>query len=282
MRFIRVSLREGLRRGWRELQQVARSGEDLLGNLIWVSALLVPVWMLRDEVVPGTSASAVSYLLPSLMVMSIVFHGTFSLAQQLVADRHDGTLARLRMIPSGVQTYLVGKITLVSAMVIIVCIVIVLAGVVFTDDIRADNLAMWGNLAWTVPLSLVAILPWGAILGLLIRSARNVNIVLFPLLGLAALSGTFAPITGYPQWLQIVVMVFPLYWVALGARAAVLPDSFAAVEIAEGWQHLETALVLGGWAIVGLLLAPLALRRARLRRPGTTAKATREKDMARA
>lgn len=269
MGFAGVSVAEGLRRGLRELQQVARTGEDVIGNLIWVIAILVPVWVMREEVVSGTDVSAVSYLLPSLMVMSVVFHGTFSLAQQLVADRHDGTLARLRMIPQGVQTYLVGKVVLVSAMVLLVCLVLAVAGIVLSEDIRPGDLAMWAGLAWTLPLSLVAILPWGAILGLVIRTARNVNIVLFPLLGLAAISGTFAPITGYPEWLQVAVMVFPLYWIALGARAALLPDSFSAVELHGSWQHLETLLVLGGWAFVGCILAPVALRRARLRRAGS-------------
>lgn len=268
MGFSRVALAEGIRRGFRELQQVARSGEDLLGNLIWIIALLAPVWVMRDETVAGDNVTAASYLLPSLMVMSVAFHGTFSLAQQLVADRQDGTLARLRMIPQGVQTYLVGKVVLVSSMVLLVCLVIMLAGILLSEDIRLGNLAMWGNLAWTLPLSLLAILPWGAILGMVVTTARNVNIVLFPLLGLAAVSGTFAPITSYPPWLQVALMIFPLYWIALGARAALLPDSFAGVEVAQSWQHFETVLVLGGWAVVGCLLAPMALRRARLRRSG--------------
>ncbi|PPF23701.1 ABC transporter [Rathayibacter tritici] len=267
--FTRTSLTEGLRRGGRELQQVGSSGEDLLGNVIWVIAILTPVWVMRDQTVPSSDISAASYLLPSLMVMSVVFHGTFSLAQQLVADRNDGTLVRLRTVPQGVQAYLIGKIVLVSSMVVIVCLLLTIAGTILTDDIIAFEPSLWLGLAWTIPLSLLAILPFGAILGLTVTTARNVNIVLFPLLGLAALSGTFAPITGYPQWLQFIVMALPLYWVALGARAALLPDGFASAEIAGSWQTLETVAVLGVWAVAGCLLAPIALRRVKLRRSGT-------------
>lgn len=273
--FTHTSLKEGFRRGGRELQQVATSGEDMLGNAIWVIAILTPVWVMRDQTIPGSDISSASYLLPSLMVMSVVFHGTFSLAQQLVADKHDGTLVRLRTVPQGVQTYLIGKIVLVSSMVAIVCLLLTVAGSIMTSDIATTSISLWVGLAWTIPLSLLAILPFGAILGLTITNARNVNIVLFPLLGLAAVSGTFAPITGYPFWLQVLVMVLPLYWVALAARAALLPDSFVSAELAGSWQSHETVVVLGAWALIGCVLAPIALRKVRLRRSGSSFSARR-------
>jgi ABC-2 type transport system permease protein len=37
-------------------------------------------------------------------------------------------------------------------------------------------------------------------------------------------------------------------------RSVFLPDSFAAQEVGGSWQLPQTALVLGAWAVVGLLL----------------------------
>jgi ABC-2 type transport system permease protein len=38
-------------------------------------------------------------------------------------------------------------------------------------------------------------------------------------------------------------------------RSVFLPDSFVGQEPSHSWQHGETALVLGAWCVVGLLVA---------------------------
>jgi putative transcriptional regulator len=40
---------------------------------------------------------------------------------------------------------------------------------------------------------------------------------------------------------------FPIYWLGLGMRLALLPDATDAVEIGGSWRHLQTAGVLGTW-----------------------------------
>jgi ABC-2 type transport system permease protein len=54
------------------------------------------------------------------------------------------------------------------------------------------------------------------------------------------------------------------------------------VEIGHSWRHLATAGVLGAWAIAGLVLAPVLLRRAARRVTGSSVAARRERAMARA
>jgi len=68
---------------------------------------------------------------------------------------------------------------------------------------------------------------------------------------------------------------FPLYWIGLGLRSAMLPDALAAAEPGGSWRHLETAGVLGLWAAAGLLLAPLVLRRMARRESGSAVAARR-------
>src|SRR5262249_24602783 len=50
---------------------------------------------------------------------------------------------------------------------------------------------------------------------------------------------------------------------------ALLPDALSAVEIGGSWRHLETLGVLGAWAVAGLILAPIVLRRMARRESGS-------------
>ena len=71
--------------------------------------------------------------------------------------------------------------------------------------------------------------------------------------------------------------MFPLYWLGLGTRSALLPANLASVEIGHSWRHLATFGVLSAWAIAGLVLAPVVLRRMARRESGSNVAARREK-----
>ena len=60
-------------------------------------------------------------------------------------------------------------------------------------------------------------------------------------------------------------------------RSAFLPDDAAAIEIGESWRQLETAAVLRAWAVAGLVLAPIVLRRMARRESGSSVAERREK-----
>jgi ABC-2 type transport system permease protein len=105
--------------------------------------------------------------------------------------------------------------------------------------------------------------------GSLFENPRNLGLVMLPVMGLVATSGIFYPITTFPTWLQWVGQAFPIYWLGLGMRSALLPDELAAVEIGQSWRHVETLTVLGAWALAGLVLAPIILRRMARRESGS-------------
>ncbi|MGC7101014.1 ABC transporter permease [Amycolatopsis lurida] len=96
-----------------------------------------------------------------------------------------------------------------------------------------------------------------------------------------AISGVFYPITAMPEWLQWLAQVFPVYWLGLDMRSAFLPDNAVAVEIGESWRHLETAAVLGAWAVIGLIVAPVVLRRMARRESGSVVAGRRDKTLQR-
>jgi ABC-2 type transport system permease protein len=159
--------------------------------------------------------------------------------------------------------------------------ILIIPGAFLLDGLATNGLASWLTLAWVLVLGLVATLPLGAIFGSLFSNPRNVGVIMLPVMGLVATSGIFYPITGFPQWLQWIAQAFPVYWLGLGMRSALLPSDLAAVEIGGSWRHLETVAVLGAWAVVGLLLAPIILRRMARRESGSAVAARRDKAMQR-
>jgi ABC-2 type transport system permease protein len=203
------------------------------------------------------------------------------IAQPLTVEREDGTLLRAKAIPHGMTGYLVGKIVLVAGMTLVGFVVQLVAGVFLFDGLVLDSVGGWLLLLGVVALGLIATMPLGAVFGSMFSNPRNMGGVMLPMMGPVGISGMFYPITHFPQRLQGIAQVFPLYWLGLGMRSALLPDSLAAVEIGGSWRHLETVEVLGVWAVAGLIVAPTVLRRMARRESGSIVAARREKAMQR-
>jgi ABC-2 type transport system permease protein len=64
-------------------------------------------------------------------------------------------------------------------------------------------------------------------------------------------------------------------------RSALLPDSAVVVEIGQSWRPWATLGVLGVWAVIGLVLAPILLRRMARRESGSSVAARRERALQR-
>jgi ABC-2 type transport system permease protein len=83
------------------------------------------------------------------------------------------------------------------------------------------------------------------------------------------------------NWLQAVGQVFPIYWLGLGMRAALLPPGLASVELYGSWRLPIAILVLALWSVLGLVAAPAVLRRMARRESGSRVAARRERAMLR-
>lgn len=66
------------------------------------------------------------------------------------------------------------------------------------------------------------------------------GLVMMPFMGRTGISGIFYPIFALPEWLQWIGEIFPIYWLGLGMRSALLPDALSSVEIGASWRHRET------------------------------------------
>ena len=276
-----VAVRAGARRGWIELKHMFTTPSDLVPLVLWTAALLaVMIWM-RTTTVPGTRFSLGTAMLASTIGMNVGFNGLATLGGLLAVEREDGTLLRAKAIPHGMTGYLVGKIVTVSGSILISVAATLIAGGFEFSGLAEGSAATWLTLVPVLVLGLAATLPIGAVLGSLIPSARGAGLLTVGLGALTATSGIFYPITHLPHWLQYVGQVFPLYWLGLGMRSALLPAAMASVEIGHSWRHLATFGVLGAWAVAGLLVAPFVLRLMARRESGSRVAARREKAMLR-
>ncbi len=276
-----AAVRAGVSRGWIELRQTFRNGQDLWTYLFPAIAFTLVVVFMGGAKVPGTTFSLGSRTLPSALGMGIAFGGLVTLAQVLTVEREDGTLLRAKAVPNGMLGYLIGKIVLVSSMTIIGLVLQVTPGLFLLDGLTLGHTGTWLTMAWVVPLGLMATLPLGATIGSLFSNPRNFGLVMLPIFGLVATSGIFYPITNYPAWLQVIGQIFPIYWLGLGMRSALLPPEMAAAEIGHSWRHLQTLGVLGVWAVLGLVVAPIVLRRMARRESGSSVAARRERALQR-
>jgi ABC-2 type transport system permease protein len=276
-----VTVRAGFSRGLIELRQ-SFTGTMLISQLFWPVVTLVAIFFLRDRSVgaSGSDFTLGTFILPSVLGMFVAL-GMLLVIQYLVADREDGTLLRAKATPNGIRGYLLGKLVTVSGTILAYLAILLVPGLFIVHGLAIGSISSWLTLAWVLLLGLVATQTIGAILGALIASPRGVSYLSLPVIGLIAISGIFYPITALPGWLQWIAQAFPIYWLGLGMRSALLPADAVGVEIGASWRHVETAAVLGAWAVVTLILAPMVLGRMARRESGSRVAARREKALQR-
>jgi ABC-2 type transport system permease protein len=280
MRLNPVGLRTGWARGVIELRQSLTNGAELFNHFFWPTLMLITLYFMRDVSFGQTGFGLATLVLPSILGMNAAM-AMVSMSQLLTADREDGTLLRAKATPYGMQGYLIGKIISVSGGLIVDLAIFLIPAMFLVPGLATANPESWLTLGWVLALGLVATLPIGAVLGSVFTSARSQGLLTLPILALIAISGIFYPITAMPQWAQWIGQTFPIYWLGLGMRSALLPQSMVGVEIGESWRHLETIGVLGVWAVIGLLLAPALLRRMARKESGSSVAQRRQKALQR-
>jgi ABC-2 type transport system permease protein len=265
-----VAVGAGLGRGWTEFRQRATSFGDLLGELWpWIIAVVV-LHALSGRTALGSGVDVGLRGVPGVIGVSVVYTGLLGLSLALANDQEDGTLLRMKAVPNGALGYLVGKVLGRAVLSVETALLLLVLSLFLFDGLRLSGPSTWLAPAWVLALGLLALLPLGAILGSVFRGTRSLGLVTLPIMGLLAISGVFYPISALPTVLQWVGQVFPVYWLGLGLRWALLPDAAVVGEVGGSWRHLETVGVLGAWAVVGFVVAPVMLRRMARREPGST------------
>ncbi|GII60975.1 transport permease protein [Sphaerisporangium krabiense] len=276
---VTTALRAGRSRGLIELRQSFTNGADLVSHFVWPGLMVAVLFFMRDASFGSGGLLLGTLALPGVLGMNAAF-GMIGMSQQLTADREDGTLLRAKATPHGMPAYLTGKVISVSGVLLADLAIFLLPATLIVEGLRTGPGA-WPTLAWVLALGMAATLPLGAIMGSVFTSVRAQGLLQLPVFAVVGISGVFYPITALPGWVQGVAQVFPVYWMGLGMRSALLPDAAVAVEIGASWRPLETAGVLTAWAALGLLLAPVVLRRMARRESGSRVAARRDRALRR-
>jgi ABC-2 type transport system permease protein len=255
------TLRNGLARGRVELLMFVRDRTAVIFTFLFPGLLLLLFGTIfgKEHDQPGVSASQV--YAASMIAYGILTTGFVTMGAGLALDREDGTLKRLRGTPLTASAYLIGKLILVLSLSVAEVAVLVLVGTL-VFDLKLPDAAHWGTFAWLFVLSVVACSLLGVAVSAIVRHARTAGAILnVPVVALQFISGVFIhPITQLPSWLITVASFFPVKWMSQGFRYVFLPDSMKTLEAAGQWELGRTALVLGAWCVIGLVLCLVTFR----------------------
>lgn len=274
-----IAIQAGLYRGWVETRQNIMDPAYFIFYLIFPITYAIVLLFMRGSTVPGTEFALGAMVLPSLIGMSIAFSGFTGPAGTIAMDKEDGTLLRAKATPNGMLGYLIGKIVMFALTTLFGLLILVAPGLMVASELVL-NARSWVLLFLLFGFGMLATIPISVALGALVKSSAQSGFVVLASIILIVPSGIFYPITSLPTWLQWFGQAFPFYWLGLGARAAMLPAEMAAIEIGASWRFFEMFAVLSVWSIIGLIIAPVILRRLARTHSGSAVAQARERVMA--
>jgi ABC-2 type transport system permease protein len=273
---IRHTLELGAARGWITYRGINTTAEGLTNTLVLNAIPLVVLILNRDASSPGSPVPTGTAMLPGFLALMIVF-SIMGTAYYLASEREDGTLLRAKAVPGGMSAYVVG-LTVVACLDTVAAVLVVLVpGMFIVPGVPVGDPLLWIGVVGYTLLGMLSCVPIGVLVGSVVRSPRAIGgLGLLLTMGLSAISGLYFPVQALWGWVQAFAQVFPLYWLGLGLRSVFLPAEAAAVELGGSWRVAETVAVLGAWAVVGLVVAPILLRRMARRESGSAVEARRQ------
>ena len=271
------AIRVGFARGWTEFVLSIRSPQNQGFYLFVAIAVVGYLFLRRNTRVEATSLFLPSVAMPSILGGLIAFGVIIGPAYALAMEREDGTLLRAKAVPRGIPGYVSGQVLFHSLGLVPSLLTILIPSFLLFDNLVHRGAAGWLTVAWVLVLGLLATMPIGIFIGSLVPNVQKVGTWgMLPIMVLTGISGIFYPVQALWGWVQVIAQVFPVYWIGLGMRSAFLPESAATLEIGDSWRTLETVGVLSAWAIAGVLVAPIVLRRMARRQSGSQVEAARQ------
>lgn len=221
--------------GWRGMLKIKHVPEQLLDVTITPVLFVLMFTYLFGGAVAGSTADYLQFLLPGILVMSVVFTTVYS-GVSLNTDLTKGVIDRFRTLPIWRPAPLIGALLGDAVRYVLAGAVIVVLGVALgfrpAAGLAGVLLAMLLVVVFSFGLSWVF-----SALGLLMRSPSAVMngsfMVMFPL---TFLSNVFVDPSTMPGWLEAFVTVNPishLVEASRGAMGGTLSPGVAGLVLAE-------------------------------------------------
>ena len=235
--------------GWRGMLKVKHVPEQLLDVTITPVMFVLMFTYLFGGAIAGSTAEYLDYILPGILVMSVLFTTVYS-GIALNTDLTKGVVDRFRSLPIWRPAPLLGSLLGDSVRYLIAGTVIILLGVVL--GFRPDA-GVGGVLA---ALALVVVFAFGlswvfTTLGLLLRSPNAVmNAGFMGIFPLTFLSNVFVDPTTLPTVLEEFVKVNPISILATASRGLMGGTASAG----------DIAIVLATAVALTVIFAPVTTR----------------------
>lgn len=235
--------------GWRGMLKVKHVPEQLLDVTITPVMFVVMFTYLFGGAIAGSTAEYLDYILPGILVMSVLFTTVYS-GVALNTDLTKGVVDRFRSLPIWRPAPLVGALLGDSVRYLIAGTVIVVLGVVL-------GYSPAGGVGGVVAaLALVIVFAFGlswvfTTLGLVLRSPNAVmNAGFMGIFPLTFLSNVFVEPKTLPGGLEAFVDVNPISILASASRGLMAGDA----------NGTDIAIVLATAAALTAVFAPLTTR----------------------
>lgn len=247
-------LRLGLSRGVLETRQFFRNRGQMFFTFSMPVVMLLLLGSIYRYTDPATGVTTQQIFTTGMIGVGIMGSSLQSLSLQIAGERRNGTLKRLRGTPLPPTSYFIGKTVMVLASSVGQGLVLFGVGRLFFGVQLPVDAAHWFTLVWVYLLGVTGCSLLGIAYSNLMRGADSGAVAMLPMLVLQFISGVFVIFSALPSGLQTTASFFPLKWICQGMRSALLPEAYARAEPAGGWEHGRIALILGAWALAGLLL----------------------------
>lgn len=240
--------------GWRGMLKVRHVPEQLLDVTVTPVMFVLMFTYLFGGAMSGSTAEYLQYILPGVLVMSVLFTTVYS-GVSLNTDLTKGVVDRFRSLPISRPAPLIGALLGDTVRYLVAGTVIVVLGVILGFRPGAGMPGVLAALAITILFAFA--LSWVfTTLGLLMRTPNAVmNAGFMGIFPLTFLSNVFVDPTTLPSALEAFVKVNPISILADVSRGLMEGD-------ADGTDIL---VVLGTAALLTAVFAPLTVRLYRTR-----------------
>jgi ABC-2 type transport system permease protein len=250
----------GASRGGVEVKQFFRQKEQVIFTFTFPAIILLLLGSIFDGTYPD-GVTAGQLFAASMIAAGIVATSFLNLGISVALDREDGTLKRLRGTPMPAAAYFLGKMVLVAVASLAEVVLLLVVGMALFGLELPTGFTPWFTFAWVLLLSIIACSLLGIAISSVAKSAQSAAAVSnVPYIALLFMSGVYIPISQIPGWMSTIGGLFPIKWAAQGFRSVFLPDSMMTQEAAGSWELGKTALVLGAWCVLGLVLCLMTFR----------------------
>jgi len=234
--------------GWRAILKIKHTPEQLLDVTATPIMFLLLFTYLFGGAISGSTSKYLQFFLPGIIVMNVMFITIYT-GLGLNNDIKKGVFDRFRTLPVWQPAFLAGALLADTFRYTIAAIVMLLLGLIM--GFRPDGGATGVILAILLLVVFSLSLSWAWIsLGMVARTPESFMITsMFILFPLTFLSDIFVPSQTMPGWLQSIVNVNPITFMANASRGLMFNDVAA-------WDILW---VLVSSVLLVVVFAPLTM-----------------------